>query len=161
MVLLVVVLVMLGTATKLKNARKIGLSGAVSGNANFDGSGNVNIETEFRQYNTSVSFAQKGEATITRRGNVVTVYATMNLDIGEAKTLANYATLPDWAVPSQSINPNDTYKSIRSSVGTDMNLKGIGYILVRTTLKQIAFVGNNTSTENSTVLTMSYSYVVD
>lgn len=45
MVLLVVALVMLGTATKLKNAKKIELSGAVSGNANFDGSGNVNIVT--------------------------------------------------------------------------------------------------------------------
>jgi len=34
-----------GTATKLATARKIALTGAVSGNANFDGSGNINITT--------------------------------------------------------------------------------------------------------------------
>lgn len=33
------------TATKLKTARNIALSGAVTGNANFDGSGNVTIST--------------------------------------------------------------------------------------------------------------------
>ena len=32
-----------GTATKLQTARNIALSGAVSGSANFDGSGNINI----------------------------------------------------------------------------------------------------------------------
>lgn len=36
---------MLGTATKLKNTRNIALTGAVSGNANFDGSGDVTINT--------------------------------------------------------------------------------------------------------------------
>lgn len=36
---------MLGTATKLKNTRNISLTGAVSGNTNFDGSGNVIIKT--------------------------------------------------------------------------------------------------------------------
>ena len=46
MVLLVVALAMLGTATKLKTAKKIELSGAVSGNVNFDGSGDVTITTE-------------------------------------------------------------------------------------------------------------------
>ena len=45
MVLVVVVLVMLGSANKLQTARNIKLQGAVSGNANFDGSGNVTINT--------------------------------------------------------------------------------------------------------------------
>lgn len=36
---------MLGSANKLKTARNIALNGAVSGNANFDGSGNVTITT--------------------------------------------------------------------------------------------------------------------
>lgn len=44
-VLLVVVVVMLGTATKLQTTRNIALTGAVSGNANFDGSGNITITT--------------------------------------------------------------------------------------------------------------------
>ena len=33
------------TATKLATARNIAISGAVTGNANFDGSGNINIST--------------------------------------------------------------------------------------------------------------------
>lgn len=36
---------MLGSANKLKTPRQISMSGAVSGSANFDGSGNVNIVT--------------------------------------------------------------------------------------------------------------------
>lgn len=36
---------MLGTATKLQTARKITLSGAISGNADFDGSKNITINT--------------------------------------------------------------------------------------------------------------------
>lgn len=36
---------MLGTATRLQNARTISLSGAVSGSASFNGSGNVTITT--------------------------------------------------------------------------------------------------------------------
>lgn len=46
--LLVLVLVVVGnssTAAKLKNARNIKLQGAVSGNANFDGSENIIINT--------------------------------------------------------------------------------------------------------------------
>ena len=36
---------MLGTSNKLKTARKISITGAVSGSANFDGSSNININT--------------------------------------------------------------------------------------------------------------------
>lgn len=45
MVLLPIVHGNAATATKLKTARKITLTGAVSGNVNFDGSGNVSIST--------------------------------------------------------------------------------------------------------------------
>ena len=44
-ILLVILVLMLGSADKLKTARKIALTGAVSGSANFDGSGNVSIST--------------------------------------------------------------------------------------------------------------------
>lgn len=39
---------MLGTANKLKTARQIALTGAVSGSTNFDGSGNVSISTSLQ-----------------------------------------------------------------------------------------------------------------
>ena len=64
LILLVVVLVMLGTATKLQTARNIKLQGAVSGKANFDGSENVIINTT--QTNITVLKGQlvEGEANI-------------------------------------------------------------------------------------------------
>ncbi len=45
MVLLVVVAVMLGSATKLQNERKIKLDGAIQGEISFDGSKNITINT--------------------------------------------------------------------------------------------------------------------
>lgn len=42
---LVLVLAMHGTATKLQNARNISVTGAVEGEANFDGSKNITIST--------------------------------------------------------------------------------------------------------------------
>lgn len=42
---MVILVLILGTANKLKTARQIALTGAVSGSTNFDGSGNVNINT--------------------------------------------------------------------------------------------------------------------
>ena len=44
---------MLGTATKLQTARNIKVKGSVNGNANFDGSGNIEINT-IVNYGTSV-----------------------------------------------------------------------------------------------------------
>lgn len=46
MILLVIFLLMLGTATKLKTPRNISLTGDVSGSTSFDGSGNVTITTD-------------------------------------------------------------------------------------------------------------------
>lgn len=46
MVLLVAVMAMLGSATKLQTARKVKLDGAVTGEANFDGSKDVTINTK-------------------------------------------------------------------------------------------------------------------
>lgn len=45
LILLVVVLAMLGSATKLQTSRKIELDGAVKGEVDFDGSKNVTIKT--------------------------------------------------------------------------------------------------------------------
>ena len=40
-----------GTATKLATARNIAVSGEITGNANFDGSGNINISTTRQKFN--------------------------------------------------------------------------------------------------------------
>lgn len=55
---------MLGSANKLQTARNIKIQGAVSGNANFDGSGNIIINTT--QANIAIISGKltSGEATI-------------------------------------------------------------------------------------------------
>lgn len=45
-ILVVILVLMLGSANKLKTPRTINLSGDVTGSTNFDGSGNVTIQTE-------------------------------------------------------------------------------------------------------------------
>lgn len=110
----------------------------------------------------NLTFAQKGTGRIVRRGNVVTIIASISLDASETHTLANYDNLPSWAIPSTEINPTDEYNSIRSSVGTDMNLKSTGYILVRGGIaNQIALVCNNTDSGSSSTLTLILTYIVD
>lgn len=78
-VMLVVILVaMLGTATKLQTARNIKLQGAVSGNVDFDGSGNVIINTA--QTNISVL---TGDMTLIAASD------------GDSKTTTKDLTLPN------------------------------------------------------------------
>ena len=65
---------MLGNATKLKTARNIKLQGAVSGNANFDGSKDIEITTTQNNFaviegnlqcNANTQDSSKGECTFT------------------------------------------------------------------------------------------------
>lgn len=67
---------MLGSANKLKTPRQISVSGAVSGSASFDGSGNVNIVTT--QANIAVL-----TGSLTKNGKQIT--ATMNYPNGYNK----------------------------------------------------------------------------
>lgn len=55
------------TATKLKDARTISLTGAVSGSTTFDGSGNASISTTFK-YPTSGSYWNNGAMIVSADG---------------------------------------------------------------------------------------------
>lgn len=68
---------MLGSANKFKTARNIALNGAVSGNANFDGSGNITITTT--QANIAVVTGTFAESTNDYE-------ATVNFPIGFTAT---------------------------------------------------------------------------
>lgn len=144
------------TATKLKNQRSITLQGAVNAKIDFDGSEDVNVETKVNQYNESIEFAEAGKATITRRGNVVTVFAAITVPAKKNYTLSNYAALPEWALPSASIA-----QQIKFSTGTNTDLDAAGFIIIRRTNKTIMFCANNKDEANSNDLTLCFSYVVD
>ena len=63
------------TANKLKTARNIALSGAVLGSADFDGSGNITINTQLKE-NTAVARAY---VNFSVSGGVVTINKSMNI----------------------------------------------------------------------------------
>lgn len=92
---------MLGTANKLKTARNIKLQGAVSGNADFDGSKNVTIDTTQEVLKDTLSISEdkgKIDLIIKRAGNIVminvdaTVYAQK-----ESLLCIKSLNLPSWA----------------------------------------------------------------
>lgn len=64
-ILLVILVLILGSADKLKTPRNIKLQGAVSGNANFDGSKDVVINTTQDNIKILTGTLNTGQATIT------------------------------------------------------------------------------------------------
>lgn len=100
MVLLVAALAMLGTASKLANARNIKLQGAVSGNANFDGSSNTIINTT--------------------QDNIAIVTGTVSLTEGKGNTTIKY--------PQGFNKSNTVILSFMAHNGTNVNGYGYGYL---------------------------------
>ena len=98
---------------KLKTARNISLSGAVSGNANFDGSANVTINTKETIQKTTITKSNdniKITADVSRVGNIVIVkVATEILKQEEYSDIINSfgLYLPDFAKPTKTPNTSE------------------------------------------------------
>lgn len=96
------------TATKLATARNIALAGAVKGNVNFDGSGNVTITTT--------------------QNNIFVLTGTVSLSNGSGSTAINYPSglNKDNCIPFMSgLNTSGTYYdygNIQSSCVTGVRL---------------------------------------
>lgn len=99
---------MLGTATKLKTARNINLSGEVSGSGSFDGSGNLNINTETPVKTATVTTTKDGinfTLVFKRTGKLVTInvkaFIPSNVEIA-ATYIALENLMPSWAKTSDN-----------------------------------------------------------
>jgi hypothetical protein len=81
------------TASKLHTARTIALSGVVSGTAEFDGSGNINITTTGGATEVTLGTGTTGQyaASIAISGNGISA-TTPNIDDGTAYTITSSAT---------------------------------------------------------------------
>lgn len=147
------------TATKLATTRSIALTGAVSGNANFDGSGNININTVLTNQVTHLNLSNTGKVTFKRKGNIVFAIAQVTCPKDGSFTIGgNTATIPDWALPSEDIL---TSLSLKTNTVTDMNGSCRGYMVLNRNTKKISIVMYNTDVNNSITLTMNVVYIVD
>lgn len=132
---------MLGTATKLKTARKIELSGAVSGKENFDGNGDINILTTVEELNDSTIISKtdiQGTVKFRKSQNCVyiNILATMNANAGGAVT---------FTIPSEYI-PKELVKQINYTGMTEMNL------LLRTNgVGALTYSNSNTSSTDEII----------
>ena len=104
-----------GTATKLKNARNISLTGAVTGIGSFDGSGNVLISTT-EQVQTATVTTSKNGITFTlifkRCGNMVTVNISAAIP-SSADTAVGYLALEN-IMPAWAKTGDNTIKALDS-----------------------------------------------
>lgn len=141
-VLLAVVLAMHGTATKLQTARKINgtnfdgsgdittskwgtartlaLSGAVSGSASVDGSGNVTITT--KQANIAVL---TGSATAEGSTTEIINYATADINYPSGFNRNNCIVLA-FALTTSNSNVGDNYNGFLARLNIDNNFYLIG-----------------------------------
>lgn len=148
------------TASKLATARNIAISGAVSGNADFNGSKNINISTSLYNNATTLNFATIGSAKIKRKGNLVTVSVEVQIPKGGAATASNSVALPDWAIPSNNLLTN---YALNSTIASSMNGTAFGYIqiYINGTTRNIRLLCNNKDTVNTQSLHITLTYIVD
>lgn len=122
MVLLVVVHGNAATASKLKTARKIGISGGATGTAtSFDGSKDITIPISgldmskanagtlpINRGGTGQTAVQKQTVTLSKNGKVTfrkfgkVIYAIGTITTSSSMISSNNATLPSWAKPSDN-----------------------------------------------------------
>lgn len=107
---MVILVLMLGTANKLKTARQIALTGAVSGSTNFDGSGNVNINTIINKEQWTVSNSNNGNSV------TINFYREGNIVIGQIEISAKSGT---FLVTASNTKNNPTVLTRFNGFGTN------------------------------------------
>lgn len=172
--MLAILVLMLGSATKLKTARNIALTGAVTGNANFDGTGNISINTtqEVKKFTTnfSATYGTTGSATFRKSGNIVNIFAQINIPANTMDSLIfNIPNFPDWAKTNQA-SPNTITTGIAIGGLAGMEADP-GYTLQNvcrltfhkhsdTVYRFVGLFGNKDQDDSST-LYISMNYIVE
>lgn len=132
------------SASKLKTPRNIALAGAVSGNINFDGSGNITINTQLKE-NTAVvrafcSFNGTGAPVILAESNIASISVSslkftvtfktpmphadyvingFASDVNNSNRVAVITMNPDM-IPSKTVNGFDFYARYSSNASTNI-----------------------------------------
>lgn len=94
------------TASKLVNARNIALSGAISGNANFDGSANVNISTICPTSKIIKNLSNNGiliNLIIKKQLNLVYVNLTVIIPKNTTTVFTINSAIPTGYIPNENV----------------------------------------------------------
>lgn len=111
------------TATKLATARNIAISGAVTGNANFDGSSNITISTTATSDPTlTINGDASGSATFTNLGN-----ATLTLTISDDSHNHIISNIDGLQAALDAKQASGTYNTV---IGTDNDINTSGATVV-------------------------------
>ena len=142
------------TATKLQTARNIALAGAVLGNVDFDGSGNITINTELKE-NTAVvrafcSFNGTGAPVILAESNIASISVSslkftvtfktpmphadyvingFASDVTNSNRVAVITMNPNM-IPSKTVNGFDFYARYSSNASTNISSPLICFSIV-------------------------------
>lgn len=103
------------TATKLATKRNLKLTKAVSGNADFDGSGNIEIAVELTKTKSTVSKttnSTKINGTFRKQGNVVSAYISIAYPANGITTFVVSDFIPLGFRPTENV-------SVTQYAGTD------------------------------------------
>ena len=154
LVVLVLVVVMLGTADKLKIARKIAVNGAVNGSTNFDGSGNVTIPVTASVSKVTKTLSDSGiTVNVILRKQLNIVYANFNIVVPKntTNTISLSSVFPSGYIPNENIEITIS----ENNTGTQ-HVK----LYLRTTGGILGTVHNASTSESLTVYAQS-TYIID
>lgn len=142
------------TATKLENARNIKLQGAVSGNANFDGSVDTTIFTSIPISKITKILNDSGitvNVVLRKQSNIV--YANFNIEIPKntLHTIAFNSAIPTGFIPNENIQitiseSDTTIKYAKLYIKSNGGITG---------------VVNNSSENDSLSLIGQATYIID
>ena len=158
---------MLGTATKLQNARNIKISGDLEGEENFDGSEDVEINVKHVVKKKTITNNETLQAQITlefkRCGNVVTcrVDGVVPENAGETFSSASFSDqIPQWARPNKiTAFQFEVYGNLAEPTTQlifGMNIREDGYFAGVYHAKDSNTTGEDTITFNKTI-----TYILD
>lgn len=143
------------TATKLATARKITVNGAVSGSANFDGSGNITIPVTAPVSKVTKTLTDssgiKLNAVLRKQFNIV--YANFEIVVPKntTNTIALSSVFPSGYIPNENIEITIS----ENNTGTQ-HIK----LYLRTT-GGVTGVAHNASTSDSLTVVAQATYIVD
>lgn len=152
------------TATKLQTARNIKLTGAVSGNTNFDGSGNIEIPTNVTVSTITKTLANGNTSltvTFRKQLNVVTARFVVSYPVNGGIVTGQAGFVPEDYRPKEPVT-GMAIGDLRGPISSTNQAVGIGDCAVVIIRDNGSIVCNAINeTDGASSRTICFTYIVD